>query len=108
LIADYPYDASMGDDDQRTTVKPGQPVFDADGDELGVIRGLTEEGFQVNVGESVDHFDVEVDPGRAFGEGYLMWRCAECGEMGDLKDGYPDGCPGCGAPSEELYAWLED
>lgn len=88
-------------------IKPGQTVYD-DGNALGIIRGFTERGFQVNVDESVDRLDFEVDPGREFGEEYLKWRCAECGEMGDLHDGYPEECPNCEAPKEELYAWIED
>ncbi len=92
----------------KRVVKPGQTVYDENGAELGVIRGFSEEGFQVRTDESVDHIDFEVDPGQEFGEGYLMWRCAECGEMGDLESGYPESCPNCDAPKEELYAWLED
>ncbi|WP_255196171.1 DUF7130 family rubredoxin-like protein [Halorarius litoreus] len=47
-------------------------------------------------------------PGQSFGEGYLMWRCGECGEMGDLEDGFPETCPNCDAPKEELLYWIED
>jgi rubrerythrin len=98
----------MDEHTSKTTVKPGQRVFDDEGNELGLIRGLTEEGFQVHLGDSVDHLDLEREPGREFGEGYLMWRCSDCGEMGELEDGYPGTCPGCGAPKRDLYAWLED
>ena len=98
----------MGDDSQRTTVKPGQRVYDDEGTELGLIRGLTEEGFQVRIGDSVEHLDLETDPGHEFGEGYLMWRCDECGEMGDLEGGYPEECPNCGTPKRNIYAWVED
>ncbi|WP_254544006.1 DUF7130 family rubredoxin-like protein [Halomarina pelagica] len=98
----------MAQESAPIVVKPGQPIFDRDGNELGVIRGLSEEGFRVSTHESVDHVDLEHDPGRGFGEGYLVWRCAECGEVGELDDGLPDACPDCGAPKEDLYAWLED
>lgn len=98
----------MEDGSQRTTVKPGQRVYDDEGTELGLIRGLTEEGFRVRLGESVDHLDLETDPGHEFGEGYLKWRCSECGEMGDLEEGYPEECPNCGTPKRNLYAWIED
>jgi rubrerythrin len=98
----------MGDEHQRTTVKPGQVVFDDEGNELGLVRGLTEEGFQIRLGERVGHLDLGTDPGHAFGEGYLMWRCSECGEMGELEGGYPEACPNCGTPKRHLYAWLED
>ena len=92
----------------RAAVKPGQPVFDADGNEIGTIRGFTNEGFQVRTDETVDHINLEIDPGQEFGEGYLMWRCSQCGEMGDLDGGYPESCPNCDAEKEDLYAWLED
>jgi hypothetical protein len=98
----------MSSDSNRTTVKPGQPVYDDEGNELGLIHGLTEQGFHVRIDESVDHIDLETDPGHEFGEGYLMWRCSECGEMGQLEDGYPEACPNCGTAKRNLYAWLED
>lgn len=39
---------------------------------------------------------------------HAMWRCDSCGEMGELGDALPDGCPECGAPREELFYWEED
>ena len=84
-------------------MKPGQRVYSADGDELGVVGGLTERGFLVRAGEN----SLETEPGGALGEGYVVWRCADCGEVGDL-DQLPESCPGCGADREALYALLED
>ncbi|MFW5919329.1 MAG: DUF7130 family rubredoxin-like protein, partial [Halanaeroarchaeum sp.] len=52
--------------------------------------------------------DREEIPGQEFGEGYLMWRCDECGEMDDLEDGMPETCPACGAPREAIEKVLED
>lgn len=80
-------------------------MYSADGTELGVVGGLTEEGFLVRGGADAD--SLEAEPGGALGEGYVVWRCADCGEVGDL-DGLPETCPGCGAGREALYAWLED
>jgi len=94
--------------DGRPSVKPGQRIYDDEGNELGIVRGFTEEGFQVSVGDTVDRSDHEVDPGQEFGEGYPMWRCSVCGEMGDLEGGDPETCPNCGTGAEDLYAWLED
>ena len=48
----------------------------------------------------------EHDPGQEFGEGYIMWRCENCGEMGELDDGLPEECPNCG--SDEVIKWKED
>jgi rubrerythrin len=48
-----------------------------------------------------------VRSGGAFGEAELTWRCWECGEMGAIET-LPDECPSCGAPSEDLYYWIED
>jgi len=28
--------------------------------------------------------------------------------MGELEEGIPETCPNCGAPDEDIYAWLED
>ncbi|WP_424000296.1 DUF7130 family rubredoxin-like protein [Haloarcula salina] len=47
-------------------------------------------------------------PGDEIREGYLMWRCPECSEMGDLADGRPDGCPNCGAPRDAIAKARED
>jgi hypothetical protein len=37
----------------------------------------------------------------------LLWRCSDCGAVGDIED-VPDACPDCGAPREHLYYWIED
>ncbi|WP_129112962.1 DUF7130 family rubredoxin-like protein [Halegenticoccus tardaugens] len=42
-----------------------------------------------------------------FGEAYLVWRCLDCGETGDLE-AFPSECPNCGAGREDLYYWTED
>jgi len=39
---------------------------------------------------------------------HAMWRCGECGEMGQLEDELPTECPECGAQREELFYWEED
>lgn len=91
------------------TVKPGQRVYSADGTELGVVRGLTEDGFRVRLGEDVAALSLEHAPGGALGEGYVVWRCGDCGEMGALDaGGLPEACPGCGAGREALYVPAED
>lgn len=100
--------ASSDRSDDNVQVKPGQKVYDEDGNHLGQIQGFTARGFEVNMHEEVEGFSLEHDPGQGFGEGYLMWRCSECGEMGDLDDGMPEACPDCGASKEALFAWTED
>ncbi|SFR54185.1 hydrogenase maturation nickel metallochaperone HypA [Halogeometricum limi] len=42
-----------------------------------------------------------------FGESYLVWRCADCGETGSLAQ-FPVYCPDCNADREALFYWLED
>lgn len=37
-----------------------------------------------------------------------MWRCIDCGAMGQLTSTIPLVCPECNAPKEELYYWSED
>ncbi|ESP89957.1 DUF7130 family rubredoxin-like protein [Candidatus Halobonum tyrrellensis] len=121
--------------DDPIPIETGSVVYDHEGNRLGVIDGLTSEGFEVDTNaeiESVDdegHAEVSVpddesaqaaetndenlygseqehDPGQEFGEGYIMWRCENCGEMGELEDGLPEECPDCG--SEEVIKWRED
>ncbi|MFC6726401.1 hypothetical protein ACFQE1_18945 [Halobium palmae] len=120
---------------EATALETGTAVYDQSGEQLGVITGLTAEGFEVATDENVERVDEtgEVDvgdpetesegaaktnegslrtseqeqqPGQEFGEGYLMWRCDDCGEMGELEDGLPNECPDCG--SEAVYRWRED
>lgn len=96
--------------DEAKSIDTGTVVYDEDGDPLGKISGFTDQGFQVSVTEREGASDPSEDrePGKEFGEGYLMWRCENCGEMGELDDGMPDRCPNCDAPKEELYRWTED
>lgn len=91
-------------------IDPGESVYDEDGRHLGQVSGYTSDGFEVSIAEdgSTGGDDTETVPGQEFGEGYLMWRCSECGEMGDLAGGMPDSCPECGAPKEALAAIEED
>jgi rubrerythrin len=122
---------------EAKSLEPGTVVYDHDGKELGVITGMTAEGFEVSIRAEIEDVDEEgraeighpetegeqaaktnegshrtsqqeQKPGKEFGEGYLMWRCGECGEMGELEDGMPEECPGCGAPKNDIYAWEED
>jgi rubrerythrin len=110
-------------------IDSGETVYDENGEALGTVTGATTDGFTVSVKEDVEYHSVEVesttgtsgstadeeseeidaeehDPGHGFGEGYIMWRCEECGEMGELDDGLPEECPSCG--SEDVIKWKED
>lgn len=116
-------------------IEAGVAVYDHAGNELGVITSTTEEGFEVAIDVDIEAVDdegyaevadgddlraeqataagedgldspQEDEPGQEFGEGYLMWRCRNCGEMGELEDGLPAECPNCGAG--EVYKWRED
>jgi rubrerythrin len=83
-------------------------VYTENGDKLGTIRGFDEDGFYVTVREGIEAMSIEHErAGHEFGEAELMWRCSNCGEMGDIE-GMPDECPNCGAPKEDIYYWTED
>ncbi len=87
----------------------GQHVYDDDGELLGRIRGFDHSGFFVTTREGAEALSVEhARAGHTFGEAELMWRCTECGEMGDISDGLPDTCPNCGTEKENLMYWTED
>lgn len=88
-------------------IEAGQTVYDEDGNELGTVRGLDDVGFYVRVTEGEDTFTVE-QARDVFGKAYVMWRCWDCGAMGQLADDLPERCPDCDAPKEELYYWAED
>ena len=97
----------MSQDSPQVAV--GTSVYGEDGEELGTVRGFDPDGFFVTTREGVKSLSVEHErAGQSFGEGELMWRCGDCGEMGTLKSGIPDTCPNCDAPKEELYYWTED
>lgn len=116
--------------DERT-IESGETVYDDEGVELGVVTGATTGGVTVSIEDDVDylekergvgvdgageqtsepderqHIDPEShDPGPEFGEGYLVWRCEECGEVGELDEGLPEECPNCG--SDAVVKWTED
>lgn len=92
----------------ETPIGLGQPVYDDDGNELGTVRGFNEDGFVVTTRHDAGQFSVEHEhTPHDLGEAELMWRCDDCGEMGDIDD-LPDTCPNCGAPSEAIYWWTED
>lgn len=100
----------MRSEPEGDTVEPGAAVYDEDGAVLGRVSGYTAEGFEVATTKSgsTGGDDAESLPGQEFGEGYLMWRCVECGEMGDLEGGMPESCPACDAPEEAIAAVEED
>lgn len=97
----------MTEESTQSLVKPGQALYTEDGERVGTVQGFTDHGFEVRIDAGVDRFTLEHDPGHAVGEGYIVWRCDDCGAVGDLDD-IPEQCPDCGAPREALYAWLED
>ncbi|WP_123538538.1 DUF7130 family rubredoxin-like protein [Halosimplex salinum] len=87
----------------------GQTLFDDAGRPVGTIRGIEEGGVFVTTREGVESLSVEhARSGHSFGEAELMWRCTNCGEMGEIQDGLPDTCPGCGTEKEDLMYWTED
>jgi len=87
----------------------GMSVYGDDGTELGSVRGFDEGGFYVTMREGAEALSVEhARTGHEFGEGHLMWRCTQCGEMGEIDEGLPGLCPNCDSPKEELYYWTED
>lgn len=95
------------DEPEFAEVTIGQPVFDEDGEQLGKVRGVDDDGFYVLAPESTGSLSL-TEARDVFGTAYVMWRCWECGEMGEIADDLPDNCPNCDAPKEDLYYWAED
>ncbi|WP_246998465.1 DUF7130 family rubredoxin-like protein [Halosolutus gelatinilyticus] len=96
-------------DEEAPSIGLGEPVYNADGAVLGKIRGVEEGGFFVTTREGMEGYSIEhARSGHDFGEAHLMWRCMNCGEMGNLNDDLPETCPNCGAEKEELMWWTED
>jgi len=97
----------MATEERERQVSFGERVYDADGNELGRVRGIDEHGFYVTTAEDVRVLSSEHEAGTMGGEKELMWRCWECGEVGRIAD-LPEECPSCGAAKEDLYFWRED
>jgi ABC-type ATPase with predicted acetyltransferase domain len=94
--------------DENPTVTVGTTVYTEDGRALGTVRGFDEDGFFVTTREGIASLSVEHErAGHEFGEAELMWRCTQCGEMGDIEE-LPESCPNCDAPKEDIYYWTED
>lgn len=90
-------------------VTPGMTLYTEDGTAVGKVRGIEEGGLFVSLRDGIETLSIgHARSGHSFGEAELMWRCTECGEMGDIEDGLPDECPNCGEPREALMYWTED
>lgn len=87
----------------------GEAVYDADGNEIGTVRGFGDDGVFVTAAEGMAALSIEhVRSGHDFGEAELLWRCLECGELDTLDTWPEEGCPSCGAAHESLYYFTED
>ena len=80
----------------------GRTVYDEDGDELGRVQRFEEGGFHATTAEGVSTL---AQAESKASEKTLLWRCAECGGLGDIGD-VPQICPSCGA-SGEGYCYTE-
>jgi preprotein translocase subunit YajC len=90
---------------EQRELKPGETVYDESGDRIGTVRGIDEHGFYVKADEDVTV--LRGPSGRTEHSDALMWRCWDCGEMGQIEN-IPEECPSCGASKEEIYYWQED
>lgn len=88
----------------------GDSLYTEDGEEVGIVQGLDGGSIVVSVREGAEVLGLErhQKSGQSFGEAELMWRCMNCGEMGEIEDGLPAECPNCGVEKEELMYWTED
>jgi len=91
------------------SISLGEKMYNEDGEEVGQVRGYEKGGFFVSTRDGVEQLSIEhVRSGHDFGEAHLMWRCMNCGEMGEIDDGLPENCPNCNVEKEELMWWTED
>jgi rubrerythrin len=85
----------------------GECVYDADGNELGRVRQIADDGFYVTTTDGTEALSVGHQADSMGGQKELLWRCLECGAVGELSE-IPEECTDCGAPKEEIYYWQED
>ena len=88
-------------------VEIGETIYNEDGESLGTVRGLDDDGFYVLAPENAPTTTVS-QARELTGRDYIMWRCWECGAMGKITGDLPSTCPECGVSREELYYWAED
>lgn len=95
--------------DDVTELASGQTLYDEHGAPVGTVRGVEAGGVFLSTREGVESRSVEhARAGHGFGEAELMWRCTDCGEMGEIDGGLPEECPNCGTERENLMYWTED
>jgi Zn finger protein HypA/HybF involved in hydrogenase expression len=88
-------------------IEIGETIYNNEGESLGTVRGIDEDGFYVLAPETAPETSL-AEARELTGRDYIMWRCWNCGEMGKIERELPAMCPGCDAPREELYYWAED
>lgn len=89
-----------------TAPEPGETVYTEEGDLVGRIERVDADG--IHIVPAGDPGDAPaVTPGRGYGEADLVWRCGQCGEVGEIES-MPDHCPNCGASREEIYYLTQD
>jgi rubrerythrin len=95
---------------ERPGIEFGDSLYTEDGVEVGIVQGIDEGRVIVSLREGAEVLGLErhQKSGQSFGEAELMWRCMNCGEMGEIEDGLPEECPNCGVEKEELMYWTED
>lgn len=96
-------------EEEATSLNFGQTLYDENGQPVGTVRGMEEGGVYISTREGLEGLSIEHSrSGHSWGEAELMWRCLNCGEMGDLDDELPEQCPNCGTEKENLMYWTED
>ena len=96
-------------EDEAMSLTFGQTVYNDEGEPVGTVRGMEEGGVYVSTREGLEGLSIEHSrSGHSWGEAELMWRCLNCGEMGELEDELPETCPNCGTEKENLMYWTED
>ena len=88
-------------DIDRFEIDFGDSLYTEDGEEVGIVQGINQGRIILSVREGAEVLGLErhQKSGQSFGEAELMWRCTNCGEMGEIEDGLPETCPNCGAIS---------
>lgn len=98
-----------GEEMDPVPVSPGETLYTDDGTAVGTVRGIEKGGVFVTLRDGKESLSVDhARSGHNFGEAELMWRCMECGEMGEIDEDLPDNCPNCGTEREDLMYWTED
>lgn len=83
---------SQKDDRLYAGVAIGETIYNEEGEELGTVRGIDDDGFYVLTPADAPEKPL-TEARELMGRDYIMWRCWECGAMDKIEASLPQSAP---------------